>query len=135
VGLQRGPLSLVSTTEQLLGRKISGYGLEIRDYSRGDPLRWPRGTLYLYGRMLGFLNRSRYYFFQVAPQLYSRGRVDQFQAHYFSENLVASGIQPGPLDLQPGTLTTRPQGRSTFFYITYINSVRTSQEAQYISVL
>jgi hypothetical protein len=25
--------------------------------------------------------------------------------------------------------------RSTFFYITYINSVRTSQEAQYISVL
>jgi hypothetical protein len=31
-------------------------------------------------------------------------------------------------NLQPGTLTTRPQRRSTFFYITYINSVRTSQE-------
>jgi hypothetical protein len=27
---------------------------------------------------------------------------------------------------QPGTLTTRPQRRSTLFYITYINSVRTS---------
>jgi hypothetical protein len=35
----------------------------------------------------------------------------------------------------PGTLTTRSQRRSTFFYITYINSVRTSQEAQYISVV
>jgi hypothetical protein len=26
-----------------------------------------------YGRVLGFLDRSRYYFFLVAPQLYSRG--------------------------------------------------------------
>jgi hypothetical protein len=26
-----------------------------------------------YGRILGFLDRSRYYFSQVAPQLYSRG--------------------------------------------------------------
>jgi hypothetical protein len=26
-----------------------------------------------HGRILGFLGRSRYYFFQVAPQLYSRG--------------------------------------------------------------
>jgi hypothetical protein len=32
-----------------------------------------------------------------------------FQAHYFSENLVAPGIEPEPLDMQPGTLTTRPQ--------------------------
>jgi hypothetical protein len=29
-----------------------------------------------YGRNLGFLDRSRYCFFQVAPQLYSRGSVD-----------------------------------------------------------
>jgi hypothetical protein len=29
-----------------------------------------------YGRILGFLDRSRYYSFQVAPQLYSRGWVD-----------------------------------------------------------
>jgi hypothetical protein len=27
-----------------------------------------------YGRILGFLDRSRYFFFQVAPQLYSRGK-------------------------------------------------------------
>jgi hypothetical protein len=29
-----------------------------------------------YGRILGFLDRSRYFSFQVAPQLYSRGWVD-----------------------------------------------------------
>jgi hypothetical protein len=29
-----------------------------------------------YGRILGFLDRSRYFFFQVAPQLYSRGLLD-----------------------------------------------------------
>jgi hypothetical protein len=29
-----------------------------------------------HGRILGFLDRSRYYFFHVAPQLYSRGWVD-----------------------------------------------------------
>jgi hypothetical protein len=28
------------------------------------------------GRILGFLDWSRYYFFQVAPQLCSRGSVD-----------------------------------------------------------
>jgi hypothetical protein len=29
-----------------------------------------------HGRILGFLDRSRYYFFQIAPQLYPRGWVD-----------------------------------------------------------
>jgi hypothetical protein len=29
-----------------------------------------------YGRILGFLDRSRYFSYQVAPQLYSRGWVD-----------------------------------------------------------
>jgi hypothetical protein len=46
VGLERGPLSLVSTTEELLGRKCSGSGLENRDYGRRDPSHRPRGTLY-----------------------------------------------------------------------------------------
>jgi hypothetical protein len=41
VGLERGPLSLVSTIEELLERKISGSGLEIREYCRRDPSRWP----------------------------------------------------------------------------------------------
>jgi hypothetical protein len=44
VGLERGPLSLVSTTEELLGRKNSYSSLEIREYGRRDPSRWPRGT-------------------------------------------------------------------------------------------
>jgi hypothetical protein len=39
VGLERGPLSLVSTTEELLGRNSSGSGLENRDYVRRDPSR------------------------------------------------------------------------------------------------
>jgi hypothetical protein len=46
VGLERSPLSLVSTIEELLGRKSSGSGLESRDYGRRDPSRWPHGTFY-----------------------------------------------------------------------------------------
>jgi hypothetical protein len=46
VGLKRGPFSLESTTEELLGRKSSGFGLENREYGRRLPSRWPRGTLY-----------------------------------------------------------------------------------------
>jgi hypothetical protein len=34
VSLERGPFSLVSTTEELLERKRSGSGLENRDYGR-----------------------------------------------------------------------------------------------------
>jgi hypothetical protein len=46
VCLERGPLSLESTTEELLGRKSSGSGLESREYGSRDPSRWPRGSLY-----------------------------------------------------------------------------------------
>jgi hypothetical protein len=46
VGLKRGPLSLMSTTEELLERKISGSGLENREYGRRVPSCWPRGNLY-----------------------------------------------------------------------------------------
>jgi hypothetical protein len=38
-GLERSPLSPVSTIEELLERNSSGYGLENREYGRGDPLR------------------------------------------------------------------------------------------------
>jgi hypothetical protein len=44
--LERGPLSLVSTTEELLDRKSSGSCLENREYGRRNPSRWPRGTFY-----------------------------------------------------------------------------------------
>jgi hypothetical protein len=46
MGLERGPLSLMSTTEELLGRNSSGSGLENREYGRGDLLYWPLHTLY-----------------------------------------------------------------------------------------
>jgi hypothetical protein len=46
VGLERGPLSITSTTEVLLERKGSGSGLQSRDYGRRDPSCWPRGILY-----------------------------------------------------------------------------------------
>jgi hypothetical protein len=46
VGLERGPLSLLSTTEELLERKSSGSSLENREYCLRDSSRWPRGTLY-----------------------------------------------------------------------------------------
>jgi hypothetical protein len=46
-----------------------------------------------YGLIHRFLVRGRYFFFQVAPER------TPFQTHYFSENLVAPGIDPGLLDL------------------------------------
>jgi hypothetical protein len=46
MGLERGPLSLVTTTEELLDKKSSGSCLENREYGRRDPSRWPRDTLY-----------------------------------------------------------------------------------------
>jgi hypothetical protein len=39
MGVERGPPILVSTIEELLGRKISGSGLESREYGRRDPSR------------------------------------------------------------------------------------------------
>jgi hypothetical protein len=45
VGLERGPLSLVSTTEELLGRKSSGS--ESREYGHRYASRSPLGTIYL----------------------------------------------------------------------------------------
>jgi hypothetical protein len=44
VGLERGPLSRMSTIKELLGRKSSASGLENREYGRWDPSRWPRFT-------------------------------------------------------------------------------------------
>jgi hypothetical protein len=35
-----------------------------------------------------------------------------FQTHYSLENLVAPGIEPGSLDVQPRSMATRPQRRS-----------------------
>jgi hypothetical protein len=39
VGLERGPLSLVSIIKELLERKSGGSGLESREYGRRNPSR------------------------------------------------------------------------------------------------
>jgi hypothetical protein len=39
MGLERGPLSLVSITEEVLERKSSGSRLETREYGRKDSSR------------------------------------------------------------------------------------------------
>jgi hypothetical protein len=88
-----------------------------------------------YGRILIFLDRSRYFFFQVTPQFYSRVWMDPVPDPLLLRKSCSAGNRTQTLDLLPGTLTTRPQRRSTFFYITYIDSVRTWQETKYISIL
>jgi hypothetical protein len=45
LGLERSPLSLLSTNEELIDRKRSDSGLESREYGREDTLRLPRNTL------------------------------------------------------------------------------------------
>jgi hypothetical protein len=40
VGLEWGPLSLMNTTEEVLGRNINGFSPESQEYCRGDPLHW-----------------------------------------------------------------------------------------------
>jgi hypothetical protein len=39
VDLERAPLSLVFTIEELLGRKSNGSGIQNREYGRRDPSR------------------------------------------------------------------------------------------------
>jgi hypothetical protein len=46
VSSEKGPLSLESTIEELVGRKSSGSGLENREYERRDPSRWLCDTPY-----------------------------------------------------------------------------------------
>jgi hypothetical protein len=65
-----------------------------------------------YRRILGFLDRSHYFFFQVAPRLYSRGWVDPVSEPPLLRKSGSAGNRTGTSDLQPGTLNTRPQRRS-----------------------
>jgi hypothetical protein len=44
VGLEQGPLRIVSTIEELLKRKNNGSGLENRDYGHKALPCWPRDT-------------------------------------------------------------------------------------------
>jgi hypothetical protein len=52
-----------------------------------------------YGRILGFLDRSRYFSIKQLHSCTHEAEWTPFQTHYFSEKLVAPGIEPGPVDL------------------------------------
>jgi hypothetical protein len=58
VGLERGPLSLMSITEELLEWKSSSSGSRKQINGHGDLLRWPRDTLYLQKMPLTSLTSS-----------------------------------------------------------------------------
>jgi hypothetical protein len=61
-----------------------------------------------HSHILAFLDRSRHFSFKYPLSCTHEAEWTLFQTHH-SENLVAPGIKPEPLDLLPGTLTTRPQ--------------------------
>jgi hypothetical protein len=46
-----------------------------------------------YGRILDFLDRSRYFYFQVAPQLYSRSLVDRGPDPLFLRKAGSAGYR------------------------------------------
>jgi hypothetical protein len=52
-----------------------------------------------YGRNLDFLDRSRYYFFLVATQSYSRGWVDFVPDPLLLRESGGVGVEPEPQDL------------------------------------
>jgi hypothetical protein len=66
-----------------------------------------------YGSNLGFLDRSRYFFFQVAPQLYSRVRVNPVQDPLLLRKSGRAGNLTRYLWIcSQELLATRPQRRS-----------------------
>jgi hypothetical protein len=105
VDLDRGPLSLVSTTEELLGRKSRKL-----EYGRRDPSRWPRSSLHPQklevtsptsgGRSVG-IGRSRtqatkFLVFLALQMLHSLHRV--IQEYYESVPVCSSKVIKLPPD-------------------------------------
>jgi hypothetical protein len=52
-----------------------------------------------HSRNLGFLDRSRYFSLDLLLNCAHEAGCVPFQTHYSSENLVALGTEPRPLDL------------------------------------
>jgi hypothetical protein len=52
-----------------------------------------------YGRILGFLDRSRYFSIKWLLSCTHEAEWTPFQTHYFFILLVVTGIEPGPQDL------------------------------------
>jgi hypothetical protein len=49
-----------------------------------------------YGRILGFLDRSRYFSVKLLLSCTHEAEWTPFQTHYFFFSLVVPGIEPGP---------------------------------------
>jgi hypothetical protein len=81
MGMERGPLALVSTIEALLGRKSSGSGLENREYGRRDPLCRPCNILYPQNVALNLPKSSG----RSVSIVHSRPNVLDFFAFYLLE--------------------------------------------------
>jgi hypothetical protein len=64
-----------------------------------------------FGRIIGFLDRSRYFFFQIAPQLYSRGSVDPVPDPLLLRKSGSAGNRTR-ISGSVEHLITRPQWRS-----------------------
>jgi hypothetical protein len=92
-----GPLSLVNTTEELLGRNNSGAVLEGRAHGRGDPLRWPRDILYPRKFTLTSLT-SRVHWVGIvrsrtkATELVNRCKKENTLLFYTTNNLNKNGL-------------------------------------------
>jgi hypothetical protein len=52
-----------------------------------------------YDHIIAFLDRSRFFSSKQLLSCTHEAEWSPFQTHYFSENLVAQGIEPGLLDL------------------------------------
>jgi hypothetical protein len=96
VGLERGLLKLVSTIEELLGRKSSSSGPETENTVVGDPPRWPRGILYPQklaltsltsgGRSVGIdrslTHATEFSFFSCSPYSHSLSQSLGLEGHH-----------------------------------------------------
>jgi hypothetical protein len=79
-----------------------------------------------YGRNLGFLNKNRCFFFQVAPQLWSRGWVDPVPDPLLLRKYGSAGnrtrtsgsVELWPLDHRSGHLRTATHRKS--FYLVHL---------------
>jgi hypothetical protein len=66
---------------------------------------------------LSFLHRSCYFFFQVAPQLSSQELSGPHSRPTATQKIwQCRESNPGPLGLQPGSLSIRPQRWSCLFH-------------------
>jgi hypothetical protein len=63
-----------------------------------------------YGRILGFVDRTATFLSSSSSVVLTR--LSGLRSRPTTFFMVVAGIEPGPTDLYPGTLTTRPQRRS-----------------------